>query len=195
MTDPFVESAPMIVTNVALIRVAWVVLGHLRTFLNRHRRVRWRLSTIELVTLPEPLILATMAVRSGSFASRPGVSGLVAIPAVAASVAGLAVSLWAFASFPQIGTGHYIDSGQRIVSRGIYRWIRHPIYLGVFLVWIGFALGCQSLAAGTAIAVYVLPAYLLYIRAEEEMMSSHFGDEYARYCERAGALLPRLGHA
>ncbi len=195
MTDPFVESAPMIVTNVALVRVAWVVIGHLRTFLNRHRRVRWRLSIVEFVTLPEPLILATMAVRIGSFAFQPGMSGLVAIPAVAASVAGLVVSLGAFASFPQIGTGHYIDSGQHIVRRGIYRWIRHPIYLGVFLIWIGFALGCRSLAAGTAMVVYVLPTYLLYIRAEEEMMSSHFGDEYARYCERTGALLPRLRHA
>jgi len=195
MTESLVESAPMIVTNVALVRVAWVVIGHLRTFRNRHRRVRWRLSIIELVTLPEPLLLAAMAVRIGSFASQPSIAGVVALAAVAASVAGLAVSLWAFASFPQIGTGHYIDSGQRIVSRGIYRWIRHPIYIGVLLVWIGFALGCRSLAAGTAIVLYVLPAYLLYIRAEEEMMSSYFGDEYARYCERTGALLPRLRHA
>lgn len=97
MTAPFVESVPMIVTNVALVRVAWVVIGHLRTFLNRHRRVRWRLSIVELVTLPEPLILAAMAVRIGSFASQPSISGLVAIPAVAAWVrsARLIRSLWA----------------------------------------------------------------------------------------------------
>ena len=191
MTGGFMEPVPMIVTNIALIRVGWVMIGHVRTFINRRRRVRWRVSAIEVATMPEPLVLAVMCIEIGAFEGTEGASALIAAPALAASAAGLGVSLWAFISFPKVSTGHYVDSGQSIVRRGVYGWVRHPIYLGVFLIWIGFALGCQSAVAAAATVFYVIPVYLLYIRSEEEMMLEHFGEEYLRYCADVGGLLPR----
>jgi len=41
-------------------------------------------------------------------------------------------------------------------------------------------------------ALYVIPAYLLYIRSEERMMVDTFGDQYARYRGEVPMLLPRL---
>lgn len=40
---------------------------------------------------------------------------------------------------------------------------------------------------------YVLPAYVVYMRSEEQMLLAHFGEPYARYRERVGMLFPRLG--
>jgi protein-S-isoprenylcysteine O-methyltransferase Ste14 len=78
------------------------------------------------------------------------------------------------------------------VRRGVYGWIRHPIYLGVFLVWIGFALGCRSVLAGVVTGLYVIPAYLAYMRSEERMMGAHFGEAYRRYAAEVGGLWPSL---
>jgi protein-S-isoprenylcysteine O-methyltransferase Ste14 len=43
--------------------------------------------------------------------------------------------------------------------------------------------------------VYVIPAYVLNIRGEEQMMLSRYGDEYREYRRRVGAFVPRLGRA
>jgi protein-S-isoprenylcysteine O-methyltransferase Ste14 len=185
----------MFVTAVALVRVGWVSIGLVRTFLNRRRRVHLRLSAAEAVTMPEPLVLAIVALLTGAFERVEGAGGVVVGLGVAAALAGLAVSLAAFVSFPSVGTGHYVDSGQRVVRRGIYGWVRHPIYLGVFLIWIGFALGCRSALAGLLTVIYVVPAYVVYMRAEEQMMSAHFGEEYRRYCAEVGRLWPRPSRA
>jgi len=189
------ELAPMFVTAVALVRVGWVSIGLVRTFRNRRRRVHLRLSAAEAVTMPEPLVLAIVALLTGAFERVEGAGGVVVGLGVAAALAGLAVSLAAFVSFPSVGTGHYVDSGQRVVRRGIYGWVRHPIYLGVFLIWIGFALGCRSALAGLLTVVYVVPAYVVYMRAEEQMMSAHFGEKYRRYCAEVGRLWPRPSRA
>jgi len=191
MIGDWLELAPAAVTYIAILRVAWVLMGLVRTFLNRGRRVRFQLSAVEVVTLPEPLVLAAGVVLAGAFGRVDGAGGPVAVLGLGASLAGLAISFAAFVSFPTVGTGHYVDAGQRVVRRGIYGWVRHPIYLGALLIWSGFALGCRSVAAGVVMLVYVIPAYVLYTRAEEQMMSAHFGDEYRRYCADVGGLWPR----
>jgi protein-S-isoprenylcysteine O-methyltransferase Ste14 len=195
VTGEWLEWAPIVVTNVALVRVGWVLMGHIRTFLNRRRRVHFQLSAVEAVMTPEPLVLAVVAVIVGAFERADGAGGLLVGLGFAASLAGLAVSLAAFFSFPNIGTGHYVDAGQRVVRRGIYHWVRHPIYLGVLLIWIGLALGCRSVLAGLVTVVYVIPAYVVYMRSEEQMMSTHFGEEYRRYCAEVGGLWPHRSHS
>jgi protein-S-isoprenylcysteine O-methyltransferase Ste14 len=40
--------------------------------------------------------------------------------------------------------------------------------------------------------LYVVPIYVLYVRAEESMMREEFGDMYDSYCKRVGGFLPRL---
>jgi protein-S-isoprenylcysteine O-methyltransferase Ste14 len=192
MIGEWLELAPLIVTTIALVRVGWVVAGLARTFLNRRRLLHFQSSAVEVVTMPEPFVLAAVAFCQGVFERTPdGAGPLVGLGLVVSSM-GLAVSLAAFVSFPSVGAGHYVDSGQHVVRRGIYGWIRHPIYLGVFLIWIGFALGCRSAVAGVLTALYVIPAYLAYMRSEERMMGAHFGEAYHRYAAEVGGLWPSL---
>ena len=69
------------------------------------------------------------------------------------------------------------------------------LLVGVLLIWIGLALGCRSVLAGLVTVVYVIPAYVVYLRSEEQMMSAHFGEEYRRYCAEVGGLWPRRPHS
>jgi len=151
---------------------------------------------IELSTLPEPVVLVVTALILRNGFSPPLEAGsptvAIALLGVALSLSGLAISLWSFYSFPTVGTGHYVESDQRLVTKGAYRFCRHPIYLGVYLIWFGLAASYFSVAAVLVATVYVVPIYILYMRSEEQMMQTEFGDEYARYREKVGMLLPRF---
>jgi protein-S-isoprenylcysteine O-methyltransferase Ste14 len=105
--------------------------------------------------------------------------------------AGISLMLWAVVSFPAVSPGHYILPEHRLIDEGAYAIVRHPLYLAALLIWAGIAAGFQSLAVLVVLLAYVLPAYLIYVRAEERMMSSHFGPAYERYCERVPGLIPR----
>jgi protein-S-isoprenylcysteine O-methyltransferase Ste14 len=82
--------------------------------------------------------------------------------------------------------------GHQLVTQGPYRRVRHPMYsvLYVFSVSIGVLSANVLLLAFSTVLIY--PLRLIAIR-EEEMMVRLFGEEYLRYMERTGRLLPRLG--
>ena len=68
-----------------------------------------------------------------------------------------------------------------LVTDGLYRFSRNPIYLGLTLVYLGLALGLASLAS-----VVLLPAVLLVmqygvIHREERYLEAKFGEAYLRY--------------
>ena len=77
--------------------------------------------------------------------------------------------------------------GQRVVDHGIYRWIRHPIYVGDLLLLIGFelALDCWLVLAAVALVPFVLRQA---IREERMLVDSLAG--YADYCRRSKRFVP-----
>lgn len=85
-----------------------------------------------------------------------------------------------------------LHRGHGLVTHGVYRYLRHPIY-GMLLLWgAAQALLLQNWIAGPSALVFALAFYLARVRREEAMMLDHFGDSYRAYMERTGRLLPRL---
>ncbi len=81
---------------------------------------------------------------------------------------------------------------QSLVSVGAYRYIRHPIYAGFWLVAIAQALLLHNWIAGWAGLILILPMYMYRVRREEQNLLERFGDEYRRYMDRTGRVLPVL---
>jgi protein-S-isoprenylcysteine O-methyltransferase Ste14 len=79
-----------------------------------------------------------------------------------------------------------------LVTQGVYRSIRHPMY-AAHVLW-GFAqpLLLQNWIAGWSMLATLLPLLWVRIPREERMMLDSFGDEYRSYMNRTGRLLPRL---
>jgi protein-S-isoprenylcysteine O-methyltransferase Ste14 len=196
MVDFWYRAAAETTAWIAFIRCAWVFLGALRTWRihSRARTMKW--GWVELSTFPEPIVLFVTALLLRSSFSPPLAAGslnlVVALLGAALSLGGLAISLWSFYSFPTVGTGHYVESDQHLITAGAYGLCRHPIYLGVYLIWFGLAASHSSSAALLIATLYVVPIYILYMRSEEQMMLAEFGDEYARYCHKVGMLVPRF---
>lgn len=80
----------------------------------------------------------------------------------------------------------------RLVTEGVYRHIRHPIYAALWLWVMAQPLLLHNWLAGLTGLVAHLPLYLLRVPREEAMMLEHFGDVYRRYVERTGRVIPRL---
>lgn len=83
--------------------------------------------------------------------------------------------------------------GHNLVTQGVYRQVRHPMYSSIFLF--GFAQGLMlgNWLAGWCGFVPFAVMYLLRVRREEAMMLEAFGDEYRDYMTRTGRLFPRFG--
>lgn len=71
-----------------------------------------------------------------------------------------------------------------LVTTGIYKLTRNPMYLGMALVLFG-----TSLTVGALAGVFVAPVFMViievrFIRPEEEMLRGIFGEEFAAYCQQ-----------
>ena len=194
-----VETVYVIGFNVAVAcafaRVGGIVIGAMRSVAKRRRFEVVRFGAIEAITLLEPPVLAVTTYAllvnressnavSGGEATAAAAGGLVAL-------AGLALVLWTLASWRELFVGHAVLEGQQVVTGGAYGLVRHPVYLGALLIWGGLSLCFLSAPAAAITAVYVTPAYLLYIRSEENMMLESFGDQYRRYRQKVPMLIPR----
>ena len=84
-----------------------------------------------------------------------------------------------------------IQPGHRLVTTGLYGVIRHPSYLGLFLLALGWALAFRS-GVGVIIAVLMLIVVLARIDAEERLLSETFGAEYDAYRTRTWRLVPYI---
>jgi len=77
----------------------------------------------------------------------------------------------------------------RLVKHGVYKYIRHPAYLGTFLFGSGITLFFSSLF-GFLLMVGLLLSYLYRIKNEEHMLIQIFGEEYQEYKKRTKKVIP-----
>jgi len=79
-----------------------------------------------------------------------------------------------------------------LVTRGPYRWVRHPFYDAVALLLTANALAAANwfLFVGGAIALALI---VLRTSREEDRLVARFGDSYRDYMNRTGRFLPKLG--
>jgi protein-S-isoprenylcysteine O-methyltransferase Ste14 len=122
------------------------------------------------------------------------VSGFGLLVAVVVLTAGVTIytwCVWDFATFGR-GTPVPIDAPKKLVVRGLYRYTRNPMYVGVLTVIAGLSILFDS-AVLLAYGLGVATCFHLFITIyEEPHLKSEFGQEYERYCARVGRWLPRL---
>jgi len=85
-----------------------------------------------------------------------------------------------------------ITGQHSLVTSGVYRNIRHPMYTAHLLWAIAQGLLLANWLAGWAFLVLSIPLYVVRIPKEEQMMIEHFGEEYRSYMSRTGRLIPRI---
>ena len=69
----------------------------------------------------------------------------------------------------------------QMVTSGVYRWTRNPMYLGMALAYIGFSMLANSGWCLVLLPVALALVYVLAIRREERYLARKFGESYERY--------------
>jgi len=111
---------------------------------------------------------------------------------VAIFAAGGALRLWpVFVLGPRFSGLVAIQPGHTLVTTGIYRFIRHPSYLGLILTALGWALAFRS-GVGLLLLALLAPPLLSRIHAEERLLEMQFGDQYRAYVKNTWRLFPGI---
>ena len=105
---------------------------------------------------------------------------------------GVGISIWARVSLGANWSGVVtLKDGHELVRKGLYRWIRHPIYTGILLAMIGTAMIKGHLRGWMGFLV-VLAAFYFKARREEGFLRQEFGDGFEEHAKRTGMFLPKL---
>jgi len=85
-----------------------------------------------------------------------------------------------------------IREDHTLVTKGIFKSIRHPMYTAHLLWALAQPLILTNWIVGFSFLVTQILQYLLRIKPEEQMMLDLFGDQYQEYMNNTGRFLPRL---
>ncbi len=106
---------------------------------------------------------------------------------------GLLLRVWAIGTLgPWFTYDVRVQPGQRLVTSGPYRLVRHPSYTGALLAALGFGISLGS--AGAAAVAFAFPLCALWprVRLEEAAMGRAFGSAYAAYARTVPRFVPSL---
>ncbi len=110
-------------------------------------------------------------------------------------LAGMLLRIWVRQVLKQTYQGNLqVLPGQRLVTGGPYRWIRHPGYTGFILQALGLVAGFPTLCGLLGLVAFIL-ALVYRIHIEEEMLAGVFGQgafgaQYQGYAARTRRLIP-----
>lgn len=151
---------------------------------------------VAYATLFIGLILVYLPSRmfSISGAAPAPAGGISQLAGLSLATLGAVLALWCIATFIFVGRGTPapFDPPRRLVTRGPYRFVRNPMYLGAGSVLAGAALYYRSLPLLAYVCVFFIVTHLFVVIYEEPTLAREFGQEYESYRQRVGRWLPRI---
>ena len=89
------------------------------------------------------------------------------------------------------GAEYQIVKKQELITRGIYKFIRHPIYMGLLFAIIGIELIAHSYLVIPAVIAFCIGMYR-QSKKEEKLLIKHFGSQYKDYMRKTKMFFPLL---
>ncbi|HEY2676593.1 MAG TPA: isoprenylcysteine carboxylmethyltransferase family protein [Steroidobacteraceae bacterium] len=111
-----------------------------------------------------------------------------------AAVAGIGIAIAAFRRFKQAGTTvnpREPHTASSLVTGGVFGISRNPMYLGLLLILIGWALALGTASPWIVPPLFVVVVAVLQIIPEEQALDKLFGEPYLRYRQRVSRWIGR----
>jgi protein-S-isoprenylcysteine O-methyltransferase Ste14 len=83
------------------------------------------------------------------------------------------------------------ETATALVTSGVYKWTRNPMYLGLFILLLGWAIKLGTFGPLIVALLFLPLIYKVQIRVEEHALREQFGADYDRYCEQVGRWIGR----
>jgi protein-S-isoprenylcysteine O-methyltransferase Ste14 len=105
---------------------------------------------------------------------------------------GFSFTIWARVALGRNWSGVVtLKANHELIRSGPYAWVRHPIYTGILLAFVGTAV-CMDEWRGVLACGLVLVSLLIKLKIEERWMTEHFGPSYEAYRKRVAMLVPMV---
>jgi protein-S-isoprenylcysteine O-methyltransferase Ste14 len=105
---------------------------------------------------------------------------------------GVGISIWARVSLGANWSGTVtLKKDHELIRKGLYRWIRHPIYTGILAGFVGTEL-IKGHAQGLLGFALLWLSFYIKARREENFLRQEFGEGFEEHARQTGMFLPRL---
>ena len=125
-----------------------------------------------------------LAVNIPFLTIQSGVFFWLSVPMVLAGSLLLLLSVRSFARAGTTVNPIEPEKAERLVTTGLYRFTRNPMYLGMLLVLLGLAFAWQNIAAFSGALLYAISITVFQIIPEERVLEENFGNAFAAYREQ-----------
>ena len=105
---------------------------------------------------------------------------------------GMFVFAWAVAYLKGAFFGNVEPVSDKLVTTGPYRFVRHPVYLGMIVSTIGLTIGLRSPWGLAGVFLLFTPTGIYRARLEESAMARRFGEEWDEYVKRTCFMFPPM---
>jgi len=89
---------------------------------------------------------------------------------------------------------HKLEAPTELVTSGVYAWTRNPMYLGLSILLLGWAIKLGTLTPFAGPFLFIPLIQYVQIRPEEHTLRTRFGRDYDQYCHRVNRWLGRQQH-
>jgi len=103
---------------------------------------------------------------------------------------GMSLVVWATVHIREAIMGEVEPRLKVLVKEGPYRFVRHPVYLGMSIAFIGAAVALRSLPGLIGVFLLFLPSEVYRAKLEEKALARKFGAEWEDYSKQTGFILP-----
>jgi len=191
--NPWLAKAAVLLANIVLIVIRaphGKRSGEVPVAKSRRGRVENALLILAWIVFFLPLIW--IATPLFNFADYP----LHLIPFIS-GVLCFAFGLWLFhRSHADLGTNWSITlavrEGHQLITHGVYRWVRHPMYLALLIYSAGQALVVSNWFVGPSNLIAMILLVALRLGPEERIMLEEFGKDYEAYMATTKRLIPHV---
>jgi len=170
-----------------------VSLWHLTTGERRRRLILTPIAAIIFFGVLTGFVL--LALWLDMITGLPRWNGLWAtVIAAILFTAGICIAVWTLSQFiKNRGTPVPVSPPQKLITTGLYNYVRNPMALGALLILEGLGFLFNSIFLIVIFAPLPVILYALFIKAvEEKELEMRFGDQYRLYRQRVPMFIPRL---
>lgn len=196
LDKPRIEQVSIVVISLALSLLFTAIILDFGLFSGRNNTVRERKSIVETGSMLGFFLFDCLIVKSGwgryplqdeALRNLMILSGdLMILAGAAMNLAGRIYLGANWANQIKIYTAH------TLIRRGPYRWVRHPLYASIILMFYGGVLIFQDGLSFAAVSFLFVPFMAYRARQEEQLLQAQFSQEYAAYRQEAGMFTPKF---
>jgi protein-S-isoprenylcysteine O-methyltransferase Ste14 len=153
------------------------------------RNERWTLPIVVVAVVGG--LLGGLGLANWQAASMDAVRWPMFVVGLALMAGGIYIRQWAIFVLGRFFTADVrVHSGQTVVERGPYRWVRHPSYSGMIIFFAGLGLALSNWASFAILLLVPTAGLVVRIRSEEHALLDGLGEPYRQFAATRARLFP-----